>query len=272
MYPILWHSGDIVLASWHVFFALACIMAYFAAQRLKSDIDRTIQSNTMDAIFTIAYILGYLGARGLSVLVEKEYRNPDFSLFSSLFSHGSMTLLGGVVAAVIGILAYGKFRKIALTYLADLCVPATLLGIAIGRIGCFLNGDDYGVAFGNQSQVPFFAVVFPNLGDETFRHPVQLYEAVICFIGFLLLSWGIRHQPANKVGLAGSIGIYLYLISRFFLEYVRGDADRGSVLSGLLSTSQAICVILLVCWTGALLLRSKKTALYARPNQHKATV
>jgi phosphatidylglycerol:prolipoprotein diacylglycerol transferase len=71
---------------------------------------------------------------------------------------------------------------------------------------------------------------------------VQLYESIVCLILFVVLVRLIRHKRFDgEVILAYT---FLYAVARFVLEFYRGDADRGFVLGGLLSTSQFIAVIL----------------------------
>jgi phosphatidylglycerol:prolipoprotein diacylglycerol transferase len=133
--------------------------------------------------------------------------------------------------------------------MADLCGPAIALGQGIGRIGCFMAGDDYG----KPTDLPW-AVIFTDpeaveIGGTPLGiplHPVQLYESLICLGLFFFLVWLTRRKRfEGEIILAYSI---LYAVARFLLEYLRGDADRGFVFGGLLSVSQfAAVVILLVC-------------------------
>ena len=73
-------------------------------------------------------------------------------------------------------------------------------------------------------------------------HPVQLYEAAVCLLLFVLLVRLTRHKRFDgEVIIAYTLA---YAIARFVIEYFRGDADRGFVFGGLLSTSQFIATIL----------------------------
>jgi phosphatidylglycerol:prolipoprotein diacylglycerol transferase len=76
-------------------------------------------------------------------------------------------------------------------------------------------------------------------------HPVQLYEAAFCFALFIaLVTLARRSHLDGAIILSYTIA---YAIGRFVLEFFRGDADRGFLFGGFLSTSQAIAVLLLVC-------------------------
>jgi phosphatidylglycerol:prolipoprotein diacylglycerol transferase len=72
-------------------------------------------------------------------------------------------------------------------------------------------------------------------------HPVQLYESLVCLALFLFLVWlGKRKRWDGQIFLAYTL---LYAVNRFWLEYFRGDADRGFVFGGALSTSQFIGIV-----------------------------
>jgi len=136
-------------------------------------------------------------------------------------------LLGGGLAAA---LLFRRWKLPVLAY-ADAGVPAVALGYAIGRIGCFLNGDDYGTLTRLR-----WAVVFPS-GTEAYTahlsngwirpgdswslpvHPTQLYASLLGLGLFAILgSWRAK-RPGDRLWLF----FLLYGASRFLLEYFRGD-------------------------------------------------
>jgi phosphatidylglycerol:prolipoprotein diacylglycerol transferase len=122
----------------------------------------------------------------------------------------------------------------------DIFAPSIAIGHAFGRIGCFLAGCCYG----EPCTLPW-AVTFTD--SRTLAppgvplHPTQLYSA----IGLLLLFAFLLFLRKKKTFQGELFWTYLlcYSIGRFFLEFLRGD-DRGSVLGGLLSTTQAISILL----------------------------
>jgi phosphatidylglycerol:prolipoprotein diacylglycerol transferase len=125
--------------------------------------------------------------------------------------------------------------------------PALIVGQAIGRLGCFAAG----CCFGKPATVPW-AVTFTDVYAarqtgtpmDTPVHPTQIYESLACFLIFGFLLWlAPRKRFHGQVTLAY---VALYSSARFAIEYFRGDADRGSVFGGLLSTSQLIAVVLLM--------------------------
>jgi len=155
---------------------------------------------------------------------------------------------GGFIGGILGFALYFWFHSsFSFWQAADLCAPAIALGQAIGRIGCLMAGDDYG----RPTDVPW-AVVFTDpdasrIGGAPLGvalHPVQLYESLVCLALFAFLVWlGKRKRWDGQVFLAYT---FLYAINRFWLEFFRGDADRGFVFGGALSTSQFIGIVAFV--------------------------
>jgi phosphatidylglycerol:prolipoprotein diacylglycerol transferase len=120
-------------------------------------------------------------------------------------------------------------------------------GHAIGRIGCFLVGDDYGVP----STLPW-AVAFPHgLPPTTVRvHPTQLYEAVVLLpVAWLLLRWRRQHRDDRFV-----LGAYLVLTgsTRFSIEFLRWRHDiLGPFAVAHLLSLAAVVVGALLMYTKA---------------------
>ncbi len=246
MYPILLRIGDFGFASWHVFFVLGAMAAWWGLQTQRRALLPSWKVVELDRLFLSLYLAGYFGARVFSLLFEDHVANlQDF--VSGLFTFGSMTLYGGIIAVTLVLLAFAWATRTPVKRLAALFVGPGLLGISIGRIGCFLNGDDYGAAVFDQMQPPWWAVVFPNLEDRVYRYPVQLWESALALflgLGIIMLS---RREPQSALRWA-SFGVLGYSAGRFALEYFRGD-ERGYFFGTGLSTSQGISIVFLVVWT-----------------------
>jgi phosphatidylglycerol:prolipoprotein diacylglycerol transferase len=151
--------------------------------------------------------------------------------------------IGGLIASAI---FFWRRPDVPFWRAADICAPAIALGQAIGRIGCFMAGDDYGRPTTAPWAVTFTDPTAAQIGGAPLGvplHPVQLYEAAVCLALFGFLVWFARRRHRDgDVILAYTV---LYAIARFVLEFFRGDADRGFVFGGLLSTSQAIAVAMI---------------------------
>ena len=150
------------------------------------------------------------------------------------FWQGGLTFYGGVLLAVPGGLWFAKRRGLVPLQAADLIAPALMLGLAFGRVGCFLNGCCYGAV----TKSPI-GVRFPRLFAD--RHPTQLYECLFALLLFVVLRHFIRKRCQGSGELFGWM-LAIYGVFRVAIEFFRDD-PRGAL--GPLSTSQLISIPLI---------------------------
>jgi phosphatidylglycerol:prolipoprotein diacylglycerol transferase len=143
---------------------------------------------------------------------------------------GGMSFHGGALGVIVAIIIFGLRRGRPLLELGDVVCCAVPLGLFLGRIANFVNGELYG----RPSDVPW-AMVFPRGGPEP-RHPSQLYEALLeGLILFLIMTWFARapRRPEQEGRLAG-IFLTGYAIARIIGEFFREpDVHLGYLLGGL---------------------------------------
>ena len=175
-----------------------------------------------------AIVGGFWGSHLLSLLVHG-WSGGVMALFQ--FVQGGKSLYGGLVAGGVAAELYFHFRRLPRFRYRDAAMPALALGYAVGRVGCFLNGDDYGTL----TRVPW-AVVYPP-GTEAYQahlargwisagdawslpiHPTQLYASLLGLALFVLLA---NCRPRRQ-GSRLCAYLVLYGIGRFSMEYLRGD-------------------------------------------------
>lgn len=176
-----------------------------------------------------------------------------------LTSRGGLVWYGGLIGGVLAYYVQVKHRGIRIATAYDVCAPALALSYAIGRMGCFLVGDDYGVYTASPIGIAFpqgsppstagylrsvgDTGVPPNLPDGAVVtvHPTQLYEIGLALIMFAIL-WRLGARKL-KPGQLFAAWMGLYAVERFAIEFVRAKGDR--FVFGL-STSQVASIVLLV--------------------------
>lgn len=247
MYPKLLTTPYFTLHTFGVLLAVAYLCAYWWLYRgaRREGINR----EQVAGLGLWAIIGAIIGAKLLLILRSLSYyvSNPsEFWSLGTLQSGGDF--YGGFIGALAASMIYfTRHRELPRWRIADRCGPAIALGQGIGRIGCFMAGCDYGCPTTLPWAVTFTdpaaaEIVGTPLG--VLLHPAQLYESLSCFVLFFFLLWlSGRKRFEGQIILAYSI---LYAIIRFFLEYVRGDTDRGFVFDGLFSTSQLVALIVIV--------------------------
>lgn len=239
MYPILLDWGPIFVPSWHFFVALGAIAAFYAVVHIQTRHYSSVGTDHLRVLFALCYFGGLIGSRAAEVLVTGEAQS--FAEFiQRTFSLGGMVFYGGMILGLLLGWIYCLCKKLPPAIILDISMPGVFLGLALGRIGCFLNGDDYGTAGSADS---LFTVIFPNLGDDTPRYATQLMESALAFCLFLAGVWGLKRS--TRPGQIGLTLLVLYSAFRFGLEYLRDD-PRGFLLLPTLSTSQGISLIFIL--------------------------
>jgi phosphatidylglycerol---prolipoprotein diacylglyceryl transferase len=160
---------------------------------------------------------------------------------------GGMSFHGGLMGASLMGWWFTKKHGLSFYRLADLCVVAVPIGLGLGRIGNFINGELYG----RPTNVPW-AVVFPH-GGPVPRHPSQLYEAflegVVLFIGLLWLAERVQTEGVLLWSFIGGYGVARFLVE-FFREpdpqlgFVLGPFSMGQILSLAMILTAALCLLL----------------------------
>jgi phosphatidylglycerol---prolipoprotein diacylglyceryl transferase len=143
--------------------------------------------------------------------------------------HGGMSFHGGFIGCVLAVVLFAPSRGIPTLSLGDLCCAVGPIGLFLGRLANFINGE----LWGRPTDVPW-AVVFPN-GGPLPRHPSQIYEAMLeGLILFVLLGFLIHRGALRRPGLIIGTFALGYGAARSFVEFFREpDAQLGFLWGGL---------------------------------------
>jgi len=229
MYPVLFRIGEFEITSFGVLVGIAGIVGIMVFER-EAKRSRLPEAASSAAIFGV--IGGLLGAK---VLWTIEFANtaPLSSLF---FSRGGLSWFGGLIGGVgTGLWVLRRHRVPIVAALAA-ATPALAIGHAIGRIGCFLVGDDYG----RPTQLPW-GVAFPEGRPpvDVPVHPTQLYETLLLLpLAWMLMRW-------RREGVADSVVLGRYFVLagsiRFAIEFIRVNLR----ILGPLTLAQLIALALI---------------------------
>ena len=241
MHPILFEFGTFRIYAYGFFIVAGFVAAVvLAALKIrKSNIGVSFE-NIVD-LFFYTVLSAFIGSRLLYVLINFDlYRQDPVRIFK--IWEGGLVFYGGLALAVTVAFCYMRWHRLPIWKSADTISPLIALGLSLGRIGCFFAGCCYG----KETSLPW-AVVFRNQDSlarlNTPLHPTQLYDAANGLGIFFLLSWIEKRKTFD--GQIFWLFLFLYSTSRFFIEIFRGD-PRGFLFGDLLSTSQAIGVLLAI--------------------------
>jgi len=254
MYPTIFRIGDFSVSSFGLMIFLSFLVgAWVLAGQLRR---RGLNPELAWDLLVWIAIGGIAGAKAyyLALHVQDLLADP----IGSIFSRGGFVWYGGLIGGVGAYYWQVRRRGLPLGTMFDATAPSLALAYAIGRIGCFLVGDDYGLPTDSWVGIAFpegappstagylrsigvdVPVSIPD-GQVMAVHPTQLYETGAALVMFAILwkAAGRKWQPGRLFGLY----LALYGVERFLIEFVRAKSDR--ILLGL-STSQIASLLLLV--------------------------
>mgnify|MGYP001166740660 FL=1 len=218
-------------------YALSYILGILLGQKyinyiIKLNFSKTFITSELIDKFLIWAILGILvgGRIGYITFYNIEYYfNNPFKIF--YLWEGGMSFHGGVIGIVISIFLFSTKNNIKFLSLTDLIATAAPIGIFLGRISNFLNGELWGRA----SEMPW-AVKFSKCGGNIYRHPSQLYEAILeGVILFIILYFCItKFKHLENPGKITGLFCIFYALFRIISElYREPDFQIGFILANL---------------------------------------
>ena len=226
MYPVLFHIGSLPVPT-HDFFTLLGILVAAVLVLVESR-RRGLADRRMATIAAGALVGAAIGARLGNWWL---YLTSGGSLtLPGLLVDSGKTVLGGLAGAYAGVLVTKRF----IGYRAktgDIFAPAVALGIAVGRVGCFLTEQ-----IGTPTTLPWGFLPpestldrvpnCPGCASGVAMHPSFLYEIAFFLVLFAVLQWlrpRLQHIPGElfKIFLASYIGF------RFAVEFVRGNPEAA---------------------------------------------
>jgi phosphatidylglycerol:prolipoprotein diacylglycerol transferase len=154
---------------------------------------------------------------------------------------GGMSFHGGFLGCVLAVVLFARHRGISILSLGDVTCAAGTIGIFLGRIANFINGE----LWGRPTDVPW-AMIFPT-GGPLPRHPSQLYEAVLeGLVLFVLLAALMRAGALKRPGLVLGAFAFGYAVARAFCELYREPDPQLGLLWGGLTMGMLLSLPLLV--------------------------
>ena len=236
--PIALSVGPLVIRWYALAYVVGLVVGWRYVTWLASRHAGIATREEIDDLLMWATLGVLLGGRTGYVLF---YNLPYFSAHPiEIFAlwQGGMSFHGGLAGVLIAIAVFCRMRGRSFLRVGDLVAAATPIGLFLGRIANFINGELYG----RPADLPW-AMVFPRDPLQVPRHPSQLYEAglegVALFLILALFAW--RGRAADRPGLLGGIFLFGYGLSRMIAEFFRepdpqlgflwGGATMGQLLS-----------------------------------------
>jgi len=251
MHPILFQWGPFEFRSYGLMLSLSFILGiYWTLRRAER---RGIERPYIIELSVIVILCAIAGARLLWVLTHvQHFQGRWLDTFNPLQSTGKigisgLTLLGGFILSLAAIFIYCRIRQIPFFRLMDAAAPCMALGIALTRIGCFLNG----CCFGKPGDLPW-CLVFPFFSPagsvlQGLRlHPTQLYSALYGIVILIILM--VSERRARPDGFLTGMFLISYGIFRMAVDFIRyyESSVQFSLMGIRLNVNQIICIGMIV--------------------------
>jgi phosphatidylglycerol:prolipoprotein diacylglycerol transferase len=172
---------------------------------------------------------------------------------------GGMSFHGGFIGCVLAVVLFAWKRGISFLSLGDLTCAAAPIGICLGRIANFVNGE----LWGRTTDVPW-AMIFPGAGPLP-RHPSQIYEATLeGVLLFVILALAIRSGALRRPGFIIGLFAMVYAVVRSFSEFFREPDAQLGFLWGDLTMGMLLSVPLFAAGVGFVVVALRRPTLQSK--------
>lgn len=238
--PVAFQMGWIVIR----WYSLAYIFGLLGAWLLARKMSRVSKS-----VFTVLKIDDFLIWATVGIIVGGRlgyvffYNLGYFLEFPAQIPalwQGGMSFHGGLIGVLVATLLFAKKKEISPLAMGDILVCVAPVGLFLGRLANFINGELYG----RVSHAVPWVMIFPGGGEEP-RHPSQLYEAfgegLLLFV-ILNAVWWLMPKYRERQGFMSGLFFVLYGGVRFILEFFREPDEHLGFIIQNLSMGQLLCI------------------------------
>ena len=250
VYPLAFHLGPIEVTGYGIMMMVGFLTAGWAMQR--DLLRRGLNQDYASDIIVAGIIGGIIGAKLWYVALT---RDPG-----ALVSRSGLVWYGGFIGGTLAVYLNGLRQRVPTRLTLELVAPGLAVGYALGRVGCFLVQDDYGVPTSLPWGMKFpeglppstsqrlssdFGIPVPdgiNPLEVVAVHPTQLYEVIV----MMLVFWALWRMRNHGRGAGWLFGAYLLFAGteRFLVEFIRAKDDR--LMAGVTVAQLASIIIAVV--------------------------
>ncbi len=202
----------------------------------------------VETLYTYLILGLLLGARIGYVLFYNAAYYWEHPIEVFAITQGGMSFHGGFIGVVLGGLLFCRKYRTDVWMIADLVVVTVPIGLGLGRIGNFINGE----LFGRVTNVPW-AMIFP--GESMPRHPSQLYEFLLEGVVLFVVLWTLKGR--FRSGVLFSVFLILYGIFRTVSEFFREPDPQIGYILGIVTMGQILSAVMIIAGAVLYLTRNR---------------
>ena len=252
--PVALHLGLIAIRWYGLAYLCGFFIAYLILLRMSKRESLKIPPDAVADLMGWIMIGVLAGGRlGWWIFYHRNVGTPEPWWEPIAIWHGGMSFHGGLVGVILALLLWRWRHGTSFWNLADAAAVVTPIGLFLGRIANFLNGE----LFGRPTNLPW-GVIFP--GESFARHPSQIYEAMLEGPVLLLLLWLIRRRNL-ATGSTMAAFSFFYGCIRFGVEFTRQpDPQLGFIAFGWLTMGQLLSAGLIIAGAVVFIWRQRREA------------
>jgi len=237
--PILVEIGPIRVSWYGLMYVLGFFASYLLVRYQMKKKDFGVSKLDVENLYFYLILGLIVGARLGYVLFYdlKMYLKDPLEIFA--IWHGGMSFHGGLIGVLVVAILFSWKNKKPFWKIVDLFIVTAPIGLGLGRIGNFINGELYG----RETNVPW-GMIFPNGGPHP-RHPSQLYECALEGGVLFIILWFLKDKELPEGGLL-ALFLSVYGIFRFFVELFRQPDKQLGFILGPFTMGQTLSAFMII--------------------------
>ena len=238
--PVLIRLGPLAIRWYGLMYVLALTGAFFLIKARAASRKFALSINDLHDLILYAAIGVILGGRlGYTLFYNLPYYWEHPAKIVAVWE-GGMSFHGGLIGVIIATWVFCRRKGYPFYPMVDLATPTAPIGLGLGRLGNFINGELYG----RPTDVSWCMVFEPTGGGPVCRHPSQLYEAFLEGVVLFALVWLVDRRP-HPPGTLFWTFISGYAAVRIFVEFFREPDAQLGLFGGFISMGQMLSVPML---------------------------
>ncbi len=243
--PVIFSIGPLYVRWYGLMYVLGFSASYFLVRRQIQALGyKQLEENfeNLNLVLILCVVLG--GRLGYVIFYNLDYYLTHPLEIPATWS-GGMSFHGAVIGLSAGGWIFCRRKQLNFWKSADIYIVTIPIGLGLGRIGNFINGELYG----RTTELPW-GMVFPY-GGPIPRHPSQLYELLLEGILLFLILWPLRNKPhapgsSWPHGSLLALFLILYGIFRILVEFFREPDSHVGYLFDILTRGQVLSFMMIL--------------------------